>query len=150
MSSAERKWFRVTRCEDIPARQGRMVDFAHLQIAIFNLGEHFLAIENRCPHRGGPLADGIVSGTTVTCPLHGWKYDLAGGNVTNHEESDACLQTFPVRVEAGIICVEIPIAVESPETEASNCRHRDVPLRWVQRKPLVVSAETIERPNGRP
>ena len=49
------------------------------EIAIFNLGDRFLAVDNRCPHKGGPLADGIVSGTTVVCPLHAWKMSLETG-----------------------------------------------------------------------
>jgi nitrite reductase (NADH) small subunit len=144
MSSAERRWFRVTRREDIPVRQGRLVEFPHLQVAVFNLGDRFLAVENRCSHRGGPLADGIVSGTTVACPLHGWKYDLVTGSVIDHLESHACLQTFPVRVEDGIVCVEVPVVRNSPQTESSACPHRDLPLRWVQRKPLVPSADLSE------
>jgi nitrite reductase (NADH) small subunit len=144
MSSSEKKWFRVTGSENIPVRQGRLVDFAHLQVAVFNLGDRFVAVENRCPHRRGPLADGIVSGTTVACPLHGWKYDLVTGNVLDHLESNVCLQTFPVRVEDGIVCVEVPIARNSLDTETSVCRHRDRPLRWVQRRPLAPSADLIE------
>jgi len=136
MSGSKKRWFRVTACENIPVREGRRVELASRQIAIFNLGDRFLAIENLCPHRGGPLADGIVSGTAIVCPLHAWKFDLAEGNAVNHPESDACLVTFPVRVEEGIISVEIPVVTETGEPSPSACEHRDRPLRWVQRKPL--------------
>lgn len=144
MSAGEKRWFRVTQSENIPVRQGRVVDFAHLQIAIFNLGDRFMAVESRCPHRGGPLADGIVSGTTVACPLHAWKFDLVTGSAINHMESGACLRTFPVRVEEGIICVEMPVVGNSLQMASAACQHRDLPLRWVQRKPLAPSVELGE------
>src|SRR5262249_35826022 len=60
-------WIRITRAENIPLREGRAVKVGDQEVAIFNLGEKFLAVNNRCPHRGGPLADGIVSGNSVVC-----------------------------------------------------------------------------------
>ena len=56
------RWLRITDCSNIPPREGRAVTVGHHDIAIFNLGDRFLATANRCPHRGGPLCDGIVSG----------------------------------------------------------------------------------------
>ncbi len=58
-------WVSLTAIENIPVREGRSVQVGGRKLAIFNLGNRFLAVENRCPHRGGPLADGIVSGSTV-------------------------------------------------------------------------------------
>ena len=58
MTCTGKRWFRIVPCESIPAREGRLVEIAQRQIAIFNLGDSFLAVENRCPHRGGPLSDG--------------------------------------------------------------------------------------------
>ena len=136
MSLAQKKWVRVTPSENIPVREGRCVEVAGRQIAIFHSPEGFLAAENRCPHRGGPLADGIVNGTTVVCPLHAWKFDLTSGASTNHPESGAPLTTFPTRVEDGIVCIEFPLETETPEAATIACEHRDRPLRWVQRKPL--------------
>ena len=137
MIALDKKWFRVTPCDNIPAREGRLVEIANRQVAIFNLGDRFLAVENRCPHRGGPLADGIVSGSNVVCPLHAWKFDLATGASVNHPESNLCLTTFPVRVEDGIISIEIPLTSEEPEVAPVDCDLHDRPLRWVQRKPLL-------------
>ena len=65
--------------ENIPPREGRSVTVGGERIAIFNLSGRFLTIENQCPHKGGPLCDGIVSGTRVVCPLHGWRFDLETG-----------------------------------------------------------------------
>ena len=100
-------WVHVTRAENIPLREGRAVKLGGEEIAIFNLGEKFLAVSNRCPHRGGPLADGIVSGQSVVCPLHAWKVCLQSGAVERPQDQAACLRSFPVQVVAGIVCVNL-------------------------------------------
>lgn len=107
-----KKWFRITEAENIPLREGRSVQVAGHDIAIFNLGDRFLAVENRCPHRGGPLADGIVSGRTVVCPLHAWKIDLESGHVTNRLEENPCVKTFATAVRDGVVAVELSVAQE--------------------------------------
>ena len=89
-------------------REGRSIRFGDLDIAVFNLGDRFLAVSNRCPHKDGPLSEGIVSGDTVVCPLHSWKVGLETGEVSRPANTLACVQTFRVRVEAGIILVEFP------------------------------------------
>jgi len=99
-------WIRITQTEDIPLREGRAVLLGAEEIAIFNLGGRFLAVGNRCPHRGGPLADGIVAGESVVCPLHGWKVCLESGEVHRPAEQDACTRTFPVKVIDGILYVQ--------------------------------------------
>ena len=99
-------WIRITSAENIPAREGRTVQLGDLSLAIFNTGERFLAVENRCPHNGGPLADGIVGGATVTCPLHNWRICLDSGEVTRPCESGAPpVRTFPIEVVDGIVMV---------------------------------------------
>jgi nitrite reductase (NADH) small subunit len=100
-------WFRIARCQDIPLREGRAVTVASRTIAIFNLGDRFLAVENRCPHKGGPLADGIVSGSTVVCPLHAWKFSLATGEGLNSLSASHCVETFPTRAQHGFVFVEM-------------------------------------------
>jgi nitrite reductase (NADH) small subunit len=104
-------WIRVTGTENIPLREGRAVQVGDREIAIFNLGGRFTACDNACPHRGGPLADGIVSGATVVCPLHAYKVCLETGNVSKPE---VCVKvdTYEVRVEAGVILVELEDAEE--------------------------------------
>ena len=74
-----RKWYPVADINSIPIREGRRVNFKDYEIALFNLGTEFIAIDNRCPHKEGPLADGIVSGKSVFCPLHNWKISLLTG-----------------------------------------------------------------------
>ena len=111
--SARTEWIRVACCDDIPLREGREVAIGSHFIAVFNLGEKFLAVESRCPHRGGPLADGIVTGESVVCPLHGWKIDLQNGSVQRPAETPACIKTFATKVEAGMLLLEI--------SELSSC-----------------------------
>jgi nitrite reductase (NADH) small subunit len=108
-------WVHVTRVEDFPLREGRAVKLGDEEIAIFNLGEKFLAVENRCPHKGGPLADGIVSGDTVVCPLHNWKICLHSGEVKRPNDQHACTRSFPVKVTGGIVCVNM----EEEQAEAA-------------------------------
>ena len=140
MSTPSHHWFAVASCDSIPPREGRVVELEGRQIAIFNLDGQFRAVENKCPHRGGPLADGILSGSKVVCPLHSWTFDLTDGCVTNHPESKACLTTFPVRIEAGIVWVAAP---QEPGTELESEQYpqHDRPLRWVQRKTPSSSGE---------
>ena len=99
-------WTRITHAENIPVREGRSVKIGDVDLAIFNLEGRFLAIENQCPHQGGPLCDGIVSGTTVVCPLHGWRFDLETGAAVR-ATLPACLTIFPTRVEDGIVMVDV-------------------------------------------
>jgi nitrite reductase (NADH) small subunit len=101
------KWIRVTDCENIPLREGRAVNIAGRDIAVFNLGDRFLAVDNRCPHQGGPLADGIISGTTVVCPLHAWKIDLECGTVLKPSDTANCLHAYPARVEEGVVLLDV-------------------------------------------
>lgn len=82
------------------------MNVAGREIAIFNLGDRFSAIENECPHQGGPLCDGIVSGSTIVCPLHGWRFDLDTGLATR-ASLPACVAVYPTRVEDGIILVDV-------------------------------------------
>ncbi len=98
------KWIRITNADNIPLREGRSVRLGDDEIAIFNLGGRYVAIDNSCPHRGGPLCDGIVSGDTVVCPLHGWRVSLDTGAVL---KPDVCVKvgTYPVSVEDGIVRV---------------------------------------------
>ena len=110
-------WIRITHAENIPLREGRAVTVGDQEVAIFNLGEKFLAVSNRCPHRGGPLADGIVSGDSVVCPLHAWKVCLSSGAIKRPSEMHTCVRSFPVRVVDGIVLLQIA-AEEAAEAAA--------------------------------
>lgn len=104
--SESTRWVRTAYCRDIPLREGRAVQVGDREIAIFNLGDRVLAVENRCPHKSGPLADGIVSGATVVCPLHAWKMSLETGKGVNGPSASSCVETFRTKVEGGIVFLE--------------------------------------------
>jgi len=105
------RWVRVTPTENVPPREGRAVLIGDREIALFNLGDHFLATDNQCPHQGGPLCDGIVTGSSVVCPLHAWKVNLANGEVERPTHGkDHCVATYPARVEDGVVLIGLPIA----------------------------------------
>ena len=98
------KWIRITSTSNIPEREGRALTLDSQPVALFNLGDRFVALENRCPHGGGPLADGIVGGATVTCPMHNWRICLDSGAVTKPCGATAPeVRTYPVKVENGVI-----------------------------------------------
>jgi NAD(P)H-dependent nitrite reductase small subunit len=114
----ERGWIKITPVENIPPREGRPVRVGDLEIAIFNLNGRFHTIENACPHKGGPLCDGIVTGTAVVCPLHGRHFDLVSGLPVRASEP-SCLTVFPTKVEDGIILVDIDGGYRALEDAAS-------------------------------
>lgn len=126
--SETHRWIRTARCEDIPLREARSVRMADRDIAIFNLGDRFLAIDNRCPHKGGPLSDGIVSGTTVVCPLHAAKVNLETGNVLNTSGAPQCVAAFPTRVEGGVVLLELPIQPLAEEKMPGVCVEKTVQI----------------------
>jgi nitrite reductase (NADH) small subunit len=100
-------WIKITEIENIPVREGRAVKLNREEIAVFNLGDRFAAIDNKCPHSGGPLCDGIVSGSTVVCPLHGWKICLDSGDIVK-PQVPVRVEVYPVRVADGVIEVDMP------------------------------------------
>lgn len=111
IASSDCLWVRVTTTNNIPVREGRPVRIGSREIAIFNLGDRFLATDNQCPHQSGPLCDGIVTGESVVCPLHAWKVNLANGAVERPSAGrDHCVRTYPVRVEDHVIIVGVPAA----------------------------------------
>lgn len=112
------RWIRLTHAGNIPLREGRAVEMDGHEIAVFNLGDRFLAVENRCPHRGGPLSEGIVSGGAVVCPLHAWKVCLEDGTITKPASERACVASYPTRVEDGVVWVEYPEAGRSEPARA--------------------------------
>ena len=85
---------------------GRVVDAGGRTLAVFNVGGTYYAMDNSCVHRGGPLGEGDLDGTVVSCPWHGWRWDVTtGANANNPAIRVPC---FPVTVEHDEIFVELP------------------------------------------
>ena len=103
-------WIDLGPLTGLPERGARCVRIGTLAVAVFrtSTGEVF-ALRDQCPHRGGPLSQGIVHGARVTCPLHNWVIDLASGNATGPDEG--CTGNFPVQVENGAILLGLRLPV---------------------------------------
>ena len=86
--------------DDIPDGEGRALRVAGDDVAGCRCGDAVRAVGNRCPHAGGPLADGILAGDTVTCPLHGRRVDLRSGSV---DDCDEAVPVYDVAVVDGLI-----------------------------------------------
>jgi nitrite reductase (NADH) small subunit len=97
-------WIDVGAVTDIPRRGARRVATPLGDIAVFRTGDgQIFALRDQCPHKQGPLSEGIVHGTSVTCPLHAWNIDLATGHPTGADAGKGCAPTVGVRVEDGRI-----------------------------------------------
>jgi nitrite reductase (NADH) small subunit len=95
-------WIEVGHIDDIPRLGARTITLGKNRIALFRTNDdHVFAVHDRCPHRNGPLAEGIVHGHQVTCPLHNWVIDLESGEAVAPDMG--CTPTLPVRVEDGAI-----------------------------------------------
>ena len=99
-------WIEVTELDAIPQLGSRVIKTDTLTIALFRSAkDEVFAVKDQCPHKQGPLSQGIMHGTSVTCPLHNWKIDLTSGQALGPDEG--CTNTFPVRVENNRIYIKI-------------------------------------------
>lgn len=96
---------KVATVADVPAGTGKVIETGGKQIALFNVGGTFYAIDNTCKHRGGPLGEGELDGTTVVCPWHGWEYDVTSG--ANIDDPSVKLGCYPAKVEGGDVLLEL-------------------------------------------
>lgn len=97
-------WIDIGAVEDIPLRGARIVKTPVGCVGLFRTGEQeVFAASNTCPHKEGPLSEGIIHGQKVTCPLHNWVFDLNTGEA---QGEDARIATYGVRLEAGRILLD--------------------------------------------
>ncbi|MGH9944750.1 MAG: Rieske (2Fe-2S) protein [Pyrinomonadaceae bacterium] len=92
----------VGRVEDVPPGRGATVELnGGKELALYHVAGHFYAVENFCPHRGAPLADGSLCGPTVECGWHGWRFDIRTGQCLNRAHND--IESYEVVIEDGWI-----------------------------------------------
>jgi nitrite reductase (NADH) small subunit len=99
------QFIKAARRGDIPEGSGRIIESGGLTLALFHANGEFYAIDNACMHQGGPLGEGDLYGTRVTCPWHGWEYDISTG--CNVDDPSMKLTCYAVKVEGDDILVEI-------------------------------------------
>ena len=103
-------WTAIGSVSEIPRRGARCVDTPAGKIAVFRTGrDQVFAIDDHCPHKGGPLSQGIVHGAAVTCPLHNWVISLETGKALGADQG--AVRTIPVKVEGGRIFIALDASV---------------------------------------
>lgn len=99
-------WKDICGLGDIPRLGSRVVKHGDGDIAVFRTADdEVFAVRDKCPHKGGPLSQGIVAGKVVTCPMHAWKIDLAPGEAVAPDQG--CARTVEARVEAGRVLLAL-------------------------------------------
>ncbi len=98
---------KVAETKEVPPGTGKAVEAGGLKIALFNSGGTYYAIDDTCTHRGGPLSEGTVEGTVVTCPWHGASFDITTGSVLGPPAADGVAH-YNVQVDGNDIKVELP------------------------------------------
>ena len=102
-------WTDVGAVTDVPIRGARRVPTPSGDVAIFRTGDgRVFALKDRCPHKGGPLSQGIVHGHAVACPLHNWSIELATGEPLGADHGKGCAPVVPLRVEGGRLLLGQP------------------------------------------
>jgi nitrite reductase (NADH) small subunit len=97
---------RVAAVSDVPPGSSKEVLAGDQVVALFNVAGKFYALDGVCPHAGGPLGEGTLRGSVVTCPWHGWQFDVTNGqHCLNARMMHTC---FPVKVEGDDVLVELP------------------------------------------
>jgi nitrite reductase (NADH) small subunit len=105
MNGKKQRWVDIGPLEAIPILGARVVKSAAGCIAVFRTAANeAFAMEDRCPHKAGPLSQGIVHGTSVTCPLHNWVIDLETGEAQGADNGQ--VKTIALRIEAGRILLD--------------------------------------------
>lgn len=99
-------WTRVCALEEIPQLGARVVKSAHGNIAVFrNAEDEVFALLDKCPHKGGPLSQGIVFGRKVACPLHNWNIGLDDGNAVAPDHG--CARSFAAKLDNGVVFLNL-------------------------------------------
>lgn len=105
MEDKETRFHVVGRVENFPAGSGTMVVVSGRHVALFRLGDEFHALDNMCLHRGGPLCEGPIEAGVVTCPWHGWSYEIATGTMV--QDPRVGVSKHEVRIEGDEVAVRL-------------------------------------------
>lgn len=105
MSDQPAPWHKLTEATEVPPGSGREFTVGGRIVALFNIAGQFHAIDGICAHQGGPLAKGQVSDGVVTCPWHGWQFQVADGKHCLNPR--ICQTSFEVKVESGTVFVRV-------------------------------------------
>ncbi|WP_370231290.1 nitrite reductase small subunit NirD [Cognatishimia sp.] len=101
-------WIDIGTLDDIPLRGARIVKTKLGCIAVFRTAEdEVFATSDKCPHKGGPLSEGIVHGKSVTCPLHNWVFSLESGEAQGADVGQ--IETYAIRIEAGRLLLDAAV-----------------------------------------
>ena len=98
---------RVASLDEVPAGQPKIVELDGVRVVLSRVGDAVYACGDVCTHRGGPLGEGKLTGTRLACPWHGWMFDVRTGRCVLPSRG-ASVPSYPVRVEAGEVLVELP------------------------------------------
>ncbi|HVN84221.1 MAG TPA: Rieske 2Fe-2S domain-containing protein [Candidatus Binatia bacterium] len=99
------EFVRVAAAGDIPKGEGRTFELNGKKIAVFNCGGAYYAIDDACKHQGGPLGEGELDGTVVTCPWHGWTYDVTSGE--SPDDPGCSVERYEVKVDGDAVLVGV-------------------------------------------
>ena len=100
------EWKSICKLDDIPRLGSRIVRSMNGDIALFRTSsDEVFALRDRCPHKGGPLSQGLVHGNQATCPLHGWRLRLDSGEAVAPDQG--CSRRYPIRIESGTVFLDI-------------------------------------------
>lgn len=97
---------KMATLDELPEGGSKEVEHDGRIYALFNVSGAIHAIDGICPHQGGPLADGAIEGTTVTCPWHGWQFDVCSGKTSLGAKIKQAV--YPVKVEGQDVLVSVP------------------------------------------
>lgn len=104
----EESWVDVGAVADLPLQSARRVDTEAGPVAVFRtVGDEVFALADRCPHKGGPLSEGLVHGSAVACPLHDWSICLKTGEPLGADAGKGCVKRHEVRAENGRILLRV-------------------------------------------
>ncbi len=116
MNSSDDNWLNIGPLDQIPRQGARVIKTSQGDIAVFRtIDDEVFALRDRCPHKGGPLSQGIVHGKRVACPMHDWKIHLDSGQAVAPDEG--CAAGFPIKLEGDVVYLSLSPKEGCPNKE---------------------------------